>query len=345
MLLHSVQNKQSSAGFHRNSLCVLAKPVRACKPIQTEYSSDHLALHDDRCGTHFDTPFPYGLLVPLGVMLPNFFGQNLMNWPELAKRLQRSLSRFCCEANLPTFRLSSKTGSKKCHTRNQANSSLNHAPSWRSVRHLPDAVTRSPIKRCLVVLRARAWRLSRAGVCSLGPPLGQAQTYFIAKPTPGNATKSYGAFAQRSFRNSLSDVKVRQLMLLFSQWALKAQPRGIYYETYYLHFCSNRTIFDQRVFETRRAIESWRDVAFGSTSNQISWPCRKAQFDEYMALTVPHQWGGFSRFCDLTRRILIQPHSIRQNPTQLNPTQLNPTQLNPIKPNPIKKDITCSTRS
>jgi hypothetical protein len=207
MLLSITQNKQGMADFSAISACGLANGGQLCDANSTDPAHRH-HIGDS---AHFRTSSPRGRLASYDAMLPAFSPIESMVRHGFAAYVRcRGCVLYLWGYWYPLL-LKKEAGGNQCHTQNQVNLCLNHAPSWRSVGPLRPAVIRSPIKRCLAVPQALAWPLSRAVVFLLARPSGQTPKWFIVEQTQENATKT----TDRSARSN--DLVTKGPRLTFSR--------------------------------------------------------------------------------------------------------------------------------
>jgi len=114
------------------------------------------------------------------------------------------------------------------------------------------------------------------------------------------ADDAVDASLQRRLFSIFPREESRQSVLLFSQWAPKAQQRGKYYETSYLHLRSTMYGFVQRMHQTPNGVQPRQHFAIGALQGTVTntnfgrliyWLRRSET-----AVTVPHPWGGSLRF-------------------------------------------------
>jgi hypothetical protein len=316
MLLSIYQNQQSMADFRAIALRGLVNGRHLCKPDFTEPAScQHI---DDR--TYFRTPSPYGQLALFCAELPVFFRHKLLIWQEIAQCSQLRKRELCIDGKLSSVCLKKETGGNQCHLQIWAKRPTgfrlkHHFLQSLVARRLQHVGTQAAIKRYLVAQQALVSRLLQAQARLKGRLLARLVTLFTAKQTQENATKTCDAKAQRLNDFALPCVKLRHLVVSAPQWAKTAQLRGILNETSNLHYCSGSHIFGQRLHESRRGIQSRRNLAVGPVDGRLTKSRATACLNNHIALSVPHQRGGFLRF----------------------PIQIPSSQ--------IQKDIPCSTRS
>ena len=296
MLLSMIQNQQSMADFRAMSLRGLVNGMHLCKAKITEPAYRH---HVGDC-THFRTPSPRGQLVSVGTILPVFFRHKVLIWQEIAQRYLLRERELRIAKNLSSVCLKKETGDNQCHLKLRAKRltgfrSKHHFLQSLVVRCLPLAGLQAPIKRLLAVRQGLASPLLQVQALLKVQLLVRRATLFTVRPTQADATKACDAKAQRLINLALPCVKSGHFVLAIPQWAKTAQSRGSSNETSNLHFRSSSHISGRCMHESRRGIQSRRNLAVGSVDGRVTKSRTNAHLNNHIASTVPHQRGGFLR--------------------------------------------------